>query len=138
MEKESFHLSFPCKSISETKDFYVYTIGAELCRNSSLWLDVDLFGNQITFNKSGAFDFVYKSYKFEETVLPSFHFGIIIGNEKWNGLYDKLQTANSEPLKKITFLINRTGEHESFFIKDPNGYTVEFKRFKSQKEMFAK
>ncbi|MGB5498135.1 MAG: VOC family protein [Maribacter sp.] len=137
MKKESFHLSLPCRSISETKDFYINIIGAKLGRHSSLWVDVDLFGNQITFNKSGVFDFSYKSYKFEDTVLPSFHFGTIIGYEKWNALFDKLQASGLEPIKKITFLKNKIGEHVSFFITDPNGFTVEFKSFTNQKEMFA-
>lgn len=136
MKNAPFHMSLPCESISRTKDFYVDVIGAELGRNSHQWLDIDLFGNQITFTKSGDFDFAFKAYKFEDTVLPSFHLGVIIGRETWNALYDKLMASEYEITTEVTFLKGKTGEHMSFFLDDPNGYTIEFKCFAKQDEMF--
>ena len=121
MKKAPFHLSLPCSSISKTEDFYVSVVGARLGRHSSRWLDVDLFGNQITFTKSGDFNFAYRSYKFEESDLPAFH----------------LSVTEYDITSETIFLKDKVGEHLSFFIQDPNGYKVEFKSFRDQKEMFG-
>lgn len=137
MKKAPFHISLPCTSISKTKDFYVDVIGAGLGRNTSRWLDVDLFGNQITFTKSGEFNFAYRSYKFEHSVLPAFHFGVIVDHETWERIYHKLMASEYEITTEVTFLQGKTGEHVSFFIQDPNGHMVEFKSFRNQKEMFG-
>lgn len=138
MKKAPFHLSLPCLSISKTQDFYVDVVGAAMGRNSSRWLDIDLFGNQITFTKSGAFDFSYRSYKFEEKVLPSFHFGVIVDRETWNRLYQRLMASEYEVTTEATFLKDQIGEHVSFFVKDPNGHMLEFKSFLESKQMFQK
>ncbi|MGF1558541.1 MAG: VOC family protein [Flavobacteriaceae bacterium] len=136
MEKAPFHMSLPCTSISKTQDFYIDVIGANLGRHSSRWLDIDLFGNQITFTKAGEFNFTYRSYKFEDSVLPAFHFGVIIDRVTWNGVYQKLISSQYEITTEVTFLVGKTGEHVSFFIQDPNGHMVEFKSFKNANEMF--
>ncbi len=137
MKNAPFHISLPCSSINRTKEFYVNTIGAELGRNSFLWLDINLFGNQITFTKSGDYKFSFKSYKFGDTVLPSFHFGVIVDRETWGRLYNKLSASEYGLTTEATFLKDKTGEHSSFFIEDPNGHMVEFKSFRDQGEMFA-
>ncbi|MCM4167519.1 Metallothiol transferase FosB [Arenibacter antarcticus] len=136
MKNVPFHMSLPCLSISKTEDFYVNMIGAEIGRHSPRWLDVNLFGNQITFTKAGSFNFTFKTYKFENTVLPSFHFGIIVDKSTWEGLYAKLAKSEFDVMAEVVFLKDRKGEHKSFFIQDPNGHTLEFKCFKKQKEMF--
>jgi extradiol dioxygenase family protein len=38
---------------------------------------------------------------------------------------------------EVTFLKDKTGEHRSFFILDPNGHSLEFKTFTDPNEMFA-
>lgn len=136
MKNFPFHLALPCRSISITKDFYIDTLGAGLGRHTSHWLDIDLFGNQITFTKSGPFDFIFKSYKFEESVLPSFHFGIIVDKDTWISLYASLNDSRYEVTTEVVFLRDKSGEHRSFFVQDPNGYRVEFKCFSQPKDVF--
>ncbi len=137
MEQSRFHMSLPCSSIHKTKDFYIDVIGARLGRNSSRWIDVDLFGHQITFTRCGEFKFDFKSYKFEETVLPAFHFGVIIDRPSWDELYNRLNGSEYDITTESTFLKDKKGEHTSFFIRDPNGHTLEFKTFKVPKHIFA-
>ncbi|TSE05364.1 VOC family protein [Aquimarina algiphila] len=81
MKKAEFHLALPCEDLEKTKDFYIYKLGAKLGRFTDGWIDINLYGNQITFTK--------------------------------------------------------VGEHLSFFVKDPNGYMVEFKSFKDHGEIFT-
>jgi uncharacterized protein len=137
MKTLPFHLALPCRSISVTRDFYIDTLGAGAGRHTSHWLDIDLFGNQITFTKAGPFDFNFKSYKFEDTILPSFHFGIIVDKDTWVSLYANLSNSRYEVTSEVVFLKHKKGEHRSFFVQDPNGYKVEFKCFNQAKDIFA-
>ncbi len=133
-----FHISLPCNHIGDTKRFYMEKVGASLGREGSNWVDIDLYGNQITFTRSGDFDFSFKSYKLEDKVLPSFHFGIIVDKKDWLELYARLSEGVSGFSSEITFMSSKIGEHRSFFVSDPNGYSLEFKCFSKPKEIFSK
>lgn len=135
--KAKFHLALPCKNIDKTREFYTQVLGMSLGRQSNKWLDVNLFNNQLTFTEPGSFSFKFKNYKLEDTVLPSFHFGVIVKIETWGKLYKKLLQLNQEVTTETTFMEYKVGEHSSFFVKDPNGYIIEFKSFKSDDEVFA-
>lgn len=137
MQQASFHLSLPCHSISETQAFYVDILGAGKGRSTTQWVDIDLFGNQITFTVAGPFDFQYKSYKFEEAVLPSFHFGVLVSAAQWNSLLRRAQAESLELPVNTSFLQDKPGAHRSFFVQDPNGYMVEFKHFQNSEDVFS-
>ncbi|WP_222984974.1 VOC family protein [Flagellimonas meishanensis] len=133
----NFHLALPCNDLSETKDFYETVIKAKIGRQTENWIDVDLFGNQLTFTVAGNFNFDFKSYRLDEYVLPSFHFGIIVSVDVWGELYSRLFQMDLEVTTQTTFMQDKVGEHLSFFVQDPNGYMLEFKSFKNPKEVFA-
>lgn len=132
-----FHLALPCREIEETKNFYVDIIGAGVGRHTEKWLDVNLFGNQLTFTESGDFRFDFKNYKLEDYVLPSFHFGVIVPVSIWGMLYTRLFQMDLEVTTEATFMQGKKGEHLSFFVQDPNGYMLEFKSFKNSEEVFS-
>ncbi|TDQ32547.1 VOC family protein [Zeaxanthinibacter enoshimensis] len=137
MKNFPFHLSLPCYSISKTREFYVETLGLTTGRNTTSWVDIDLFGNQVTFTKTGAFNFAYKSYKFGDSVLPAFHIGVVVDSATWDALHKKLKQSSAEITLEGSFLKDKKGEHKSFFIEDPNGYMVEFKCFAKPDDIFA-
>ncbi len=132
-----FHLALPCNDIEETRAFYQDVVKANLGRHAEKWLDVDLFGNQLTFTQSGNFNFDYKNYRLEDYILPSFHFGVIVPADVWGELYSRLSELDLEITTEATFMQDKVGEHLSFFIQDPNGYMVEFKSFRDPAEIFA-
>lgn len=132
-----FHLALPCKDVEATRTFYRDVIQAKMGRHAEKWLDVDLFGHQLTFTESGNFNFEFKNYRLEEHILPSFHFGTIVPIDVWGSLYSRLMGQDLEIVTEATFMKERTGEHLSFFVKDPNGYMVEFKTFRDSKEIFS-
>ncbi|RMA66449.1 VOC family protein [Ulvibacter antarcticus] len=132
--ENKFHVSLPCMHIEATENFYNKIIGATIGRKAKNWVDVNLFGHQITFTKSGKFNFEYPNYMFEKTVLPSFHFGVIMDKTEWNNLYEKLKAHIH--IDKTLFLYDQNGEHQSYFIKDPNGYVIEFKCFSADNSIF--
>ncbi len=135
--KNLFHLSLPCINLVETKMFYVDTVGAILGRYSNNWVDINLFGHQITFTQAGKFNFNSPNYVFEGKTIPSFHYGIILNVDTWGAMYSKLNKLKLELGTQATFLKNKSGEHLSFFVKDPNGYTLEFKSFKDADSVFS-
>lgn len=133
-----FHLALPCLSISKVRKFYVDGLGATEGRSAQNWIDINLFGNQMTFTKCGPFNFDTKSYSFNGEILPSFHFGIILEREDWLNLKTTTQQKKIPLKSEVQFLNGKKGEHESFFIEDPNGFTVEFKCFSETKDVFTK
>ncbi len=131
-----FHLALPCVSINKTRVFYKDILGAEIGRSAIKWADINLFGHQITFTECGPFNFNYKSYNFNGDILPSFHFGVVLQKEEWHKVRERLESKNIEIVSQVKFLENKTGEHESLFVKDPNDYTVEFKCFTKSSDVF--
>lgn len=132
----SFHMSLPCLSVEETRKFYIENIGASQGRTNENWLDINLFGHQLTFIQADKFNFNSPNYVFEGKMLPSFHFGVIVNVETWGELYSKLNGLNLKVVTQATFLKDKTGEHLSFFIKDPSDYMLEFKSFKDPNDIF--
>lgn len=133
-----FHLALPCVNVNKTRAFYSDVLGAKIGRSAVKWVDINLYDNQITFTECGPFKFECQSYNFNGDILPSFHFGIILDKTEWNEVLEKLKSKNCPIISKVTFLENKAGEHQSFFIKDPNDYTVEFKCFANSKEVFER
>lgn len=134
--KNIFHLSLPALDLETTKEFYVSELNLAAGRMTSNWFDIDLFGNQITFTSVGNFDFAIKSYAFEHVNIPSFHFGILMKQPEWEELYERLKDKRFMWMQPYTFLESKIGQHDSFFIQDPNGYIIEFKTFKKDSEVF--
>lgn len=132
-----FHLSLPSDNLVETKMFYVDTVGAKLGRYATNWVDINLFGHQVTFTQVGTLNLTNPTYTFEGKVLSSFHFGIILDIDTWGVMYSRLTNQNLELTTQTTFLKNKAGEHLSFFVTDPNGYVLEFKSFRSADEVFS-
>ncbi len=132
-----FHISLPCLSVKETKNFYTENIGATFGRNTQNWIDINLFGHQLTFIKA-KFSFNNPNYIFEGKILPSFHFGVIVDFDTWKKIYAKVQGLKLDLVTESTYLKGEQGEHMSFFVKDPNGYLLEFKSFKKPDAIFEK
>jgi len=131
-----FHLALPCLDLAETRAFYLDILDVAIGRQGERWIDVDLYGHQITFALAGDYSFDYRNYRFDEYTLPAFHFGVILDKTKWNDLYTKLSDLDLEITSQATYLENSSGEQYSFFVQDPNGYMVEFKSFKDDREIF--
>lgn len=136
--KTPFHLSLPCRNVLETRKFYLNVIGAGLGRNASNWVDFDVYGNQLTFVKTAEFTFPTRSYSFEGSIIPAFHFGFILQKNEWNHLFERLSKDKMVKLEQASFLEDQIGGHMSFFVTDPNGYHLEFKCFNKEDEIFAK
>lgn len=130
-------MSLPCKSIEATVSYYSEQLGIAIGRRSDNWVDLNLFGHQLTFVESNDFEFQFPFYSLDEEDLPSFHFGVVLTNDAWEKIYDQInrQWSNDTILKR-TFFKDKDGEQNTFIVKDPNGYYLEFKTFKSPSHIF--
>jgi extradiol dioxygenase family protein len=75
--KPSFHLSIGVRSIEESVDFFVRILRAKVQhRDPSGYVNIDLFGSQITLKQNAG------------TVpgLPHFHFGVNLGLDEFDEL----------------------------------------------------
>src|SRR5690606_38088125 len=124
-----FHLALPCVNIQKTRAFYTEIMGAQIGRSSPKWIDVNLFGHQITFTECGPFKFDCNSYSFNGDILPSFHFGIILQTTEWEALLSSLKSKNANIISEVKFLENKTSQHQSSFAKDTLDLTVDIEYF---------
>lgn len=133
----NFHISLPCKDLVETEKFYTEFLNCDIGRRSRNWFDIDFFGNQITFIDSVGMHLKSRFYSFDGVILPSFHFGILLGVSEWCNLWEVVKGKPCVKIKPTVFLKNKVGEHESFLISDPSDYSIEFKTFKEEFQIFA-
>lgn len=133
---KTFHISLPCNNLEETISYYKNELGLTIGRNTANWADINLFGNQLTFVIVKEFKFDFPIYFLEKESLPSFHFGVVLNNDEWDDVYDKINKWSTETVIKRVFFKDKNGEQNSFFVKDPNGYYIEFKTFKEHDEIF--
>ncbi|WP_299103951.1 VOC family protein [uncultured Tenacibaculum sp.] len=134
--KGTFHISLPCINLEDTVSYYKNDLGLTIGRSSSNWVDVNLFGSQLTFVTIEEFKFECPMYLLDKEELPSFHFGVVLNNDEWDDVYDRINRWSIDTIIKRTFFKDKSGEHNSFFVKDPNGYYLEFKTFKLHDEIF--
>ena len=133
-----FHLAFPIRDIEETKKWYTKILGCKIGRESSLWIDFDFFGHQISAHLSQKSDTITHN-KVDNQQVPSRHFGIILKPSDWNALAKKLTDLGLEfIIKPSTRFKGKKGEQSTFFIKDPSGNCLEFKSFKNDEMIFAR
>lgn len=137
-ETPNFHISLPCEDVLTTRDFYVNELGCSTGREANNWIDINFFGNQITFAQSKNSSLTTQHYLLDNQRLPLFHVGVILGREEWKRMLEKLKSKPFLEIEKSVFLQDQIGEHDSFFILDPNGYYLEFKTFTNLKEIFQK
>ena len=132
-----FHVSLPCVNMDETRNFYTTDLGFDPGRSGYNWLDIDLFGNQITFAQVGQSLQSAVSYSLDDATLPSFHLGVLLNDSTWNKLYMEWSKKEVVKIEPTVFLKDQIGEHKSFFVEDPNGYIIEFKCFSDSGETFG-
>ena len=133
-----FHLAFPVKNLEETRNWYTEILGCSVGRESSDWIDFNLFGHQIVAHLSDSQD-SFSINQVDGDNVPVRHFGVILKPSEWNRLKEKLIS------NRIKFIIDPTtrfkgteGEQSTMFIEDPSGNALEFKSFLDDRMIFKK
>lgn len=119
-----FHLSIPVSDLHVAKRFYVEVLGASIGRENPDWLDVLLWGHQITLQLRPA------------EVLPprqqgKRHFGVTLPWREWELAAERVAGAGAEfSAKPQIFQSGFPDEHAKFFLADPSHNVIEIKAYR--------
>ena len=132
-----FHLAIGVTDLSESRDFFVSTLGCEIGRTAERWIDFNFFGHQLTLHLVDQIASVAVN-PVDGDQVPAFHFGVVLEWDDWHVLKQKLET------KKYPFLIEphirfegQPGEQATLFMREPCGNALEFKSFRNMRMLFA-
>lgn len=119
-----FHLSIPVYDLEASKAFYVGVLGASIGRTHDEWLDVLLWGHQITLQRR------------PDEVLPRErqgrrHFGVVLPWEEWESLAAQVRAAGAAFLEEPKVSHRGTPEEQGkFYLEDPSHNVVEIKAYR--------
>lgn len=120
-----FHLSLPARDLPETEKFYCSLLGAIRGRQAAQWVDLILFGHQVTFHQR------------PDQVAPVElqgvqHFGAIVPWPTWEQLCAGLE-ASGYPLElaPTVFAAGSEEEHGKVVLRDPSGHLLELKAYRN-------
>src|SRR4051794_41059773 len=126
-----FHLAFPVSDLAATRRFYVDLLGCAVGRTSDRWIDLDLFGHQLTAHLVAGALPPEPTNPVDGDDVPVRHFGVILEWDAWHALADRLRAAS------VRFVIEphlrfagQVGEQATMFFRDPSGNALEFKSFR--------
>lgn len=119
-----FHLSLPARDIEATRAFYCAVLGAIPGRSTPDWIDLIVFGHQVTFHQ-----------KPDQVVPPEAqgvqHFGAILPWETWQSLCAAVNESGYSTVTPATVVAEGTElEHGKLLLRDPNGHLLEFKAYR--------
>ena len=119
-----FHLSIPVADLEEASDFYQRCLGAAIGRTADDWIDILLWGHQITLQHR------------PEEVLPAAaqgkrHFGAVLPWCEWKELSEKLTSRGVDFLEPPVVLHESTPmEQAKLYIQDPSNNIIEIKAYR--------
>ena len=134
-----FHLAFPVLDLEEARDFYVNTLGCSIGRESDQWIDFNLYGHQVVAHLSPNEIKDESRNQVDGDEVPVRHFGVILENNEWQKLVDRLKTKGEDFLiePRVRFE-GKSGEQRTLFILDPSGNALEFKSFEHDGHIFRR
>jgi len=124
-----FHLAFNVTDLEATRRFYRDILGCSEGRSSETWVDFDFFGHQISMHLGEPFK-TENTGRVGEHLVPMPHLGIVLPQDEWIALADRLRAAGTEfVLEPHTRYKGEAGEQSTMFFRDPSGNPIEAKGF---------
>jgi len=119
-----FHLSIPVADLDAAKRFYVEVLGARVGRTTDDWLDVLLWGHQITLQRRP-----------EDVLSPEAqgkrHFGVILPWADWEALAERVRAAGTAFLAPPTVTKGGTPQEQGkIYLADPSHNVIEIKTYR--------
>lgn len=124
INRHIFHLSIPVADLHLAKRFYVGVLGATVGRENETWLDVLLWGHQITLQLRPS------------EVLPleqqgKRHFGVVLPWDTWEREAERVRSTGIPFLGEPKVLLGGTGEEQAkFHLADPSNNIIEVKAYR--------
>jgi extradiol dioxygenase family protein len=120
-----FHLSIPVSDLASAKRFYVDVLGAVVGREKEEWLDVLLWGHQITLHRR------------PDEVPPverrgKRHFGVVLPWDEWEREAARIDGLGVGVLERPSIKMAGTEEeHGKLYLSDPSGNAIEIKAYRN-------
>jgi extradiol dioxygenase family protein len=123
-ERRVFHLSIPVSDLDSASRFYVQVLGARTGRRTESWLDVLLWGHQITLQ-----------LRPEEVMAPDRqgkrHFGVVLPWDAWQALASAIESKGIAFLARPAVLFRATRDEQAkFYLADPSHNVIEIKTYR--------
>ena len=124
-ERHIFHLSIPVSDLAPAKRFYVEVLGARTGRENDEWLDILLWGHQITLQRR------------PEEVVPlerqgKRHFGVILPWVEWEQKVARIRALGVPFVSEPAVLLSGTSEEQvKFYLQDPSHNVIEVKAYRN-------
>ncbi|HEY3645149.1 MAG TPA: VOC family protein [Gammaproteobacteria bacterium] len=134
---QPFHLAFPVHDLDEARKFYAGLLDCPTGRESSEWIDFDLYGHQIVAHLAPK-EAAAATNKVDGEDVPVRHFGVILEWTQWEKLAERLKGKVKFVIEPGIRFKGQVGEQATMFFKDPSGNALEFKAFKDPSRIFAK
>lgn len=132
-----FHLAYHVTDLQRARSFYGDLLGCKEGRSTETWVDFDFFGHQISLHLGEPF-ITTNTGKVGDHMVPMPHLGIILSQENWQELADRLLASGMEfVLKPQTRFEGEPGEQSTMFFLDPSGNPIEVKGFKNMDTVYA-
>jgi len=106
-------------------------------RESSEWIDFDLYGHQIVAHLSPK-EAAAATNKVDGEDVPVRHFGVILAWNDWEKLAERLKGRVRFIIEPGVRFKGQVGEQATMFFKDPSGNALEFKAFRDMGNLFRK
>ena len=138
---QPFHLAIPVKNLELLRSFYNNVLECTEGRSSDIWVDFNFFGHQLVIHQKEGFEVVEQPIfnNVDNKSIPVPHFGVVLEWNQWSELAEKLK------IKNVQFIIEpyirfkgEVGEQATMFFLDPENNALEFKAFKSIRNLFEK
>jgi extradiol dioxygenase family protein len=135
---QPFHLALPVNDLAAAREFYCGLLGFETGRTSDRWIDLNMYGHQVTLHLVDDSDGAIGANPVDGDQVPARHFGVILQRDEWQKLADKMTAAGTAFLiaPRIRFA-GEIGEQATMFFHDPAGNALEFKSFNDLSQVFA-
>ncbi|MEO1069592.1 MAG: VOC family protein [Cyanobacteria bacterium J06638_6] len=133
-----FHVAFPVYDLAATRHFYETVLGCSVGRTSSVWVDFNLFGHQVTAHLVPDSQPTVPTNTVDGQSVPVSHWGVILTPAEWHILAERLRQAQTTFLiRPHQRFVGQVGEQFTLFIVDPSGNALEFKAFTGDDRIFA-
>ena len=120
-----FHLSIPVSELGAAKRFYVDNLGATVGRENDEWLDILLWGHQITLQRRTS-----EVLSLEQQGKR--HFGVVLPWAEWEQEVKRLRAAGVSFLEQPTVLLEGTSEEQAkLYLNDPSHNVIEIKAYRN-------
>jgi uncharacterized protein len=132
-----FHLAFGVRDLEEARAFYLETIGCKQGRETANHIDFDMFGHHVVAHLVATGPQAAPG-EFDGHDVPVPHFGVNLERGDWEKLAERLKRSRCRFREyPHARMVGQIGEHDTLFVYDPSGNSLEFKSFRNPGHVFA-